>query len=243
MSKLSAPPNLPIFLGQEPVPSTEGSIDQWLFQVEGALATHTKEAVRSAVIGSVRGAAHELLEFIGYWEEVSDILKHIKERFGQGPSKAKLQKEFFLMEQRKTEHINQFTGQVEQRFKRLRALNPGRYDRNQLKERVFQEMHPHLRDSMRFLYMKEEVGYEEFLAAVYEAEIEGTGGKVLNVKAKAMTVEKVVEKKEPTDLQDIKQQIESLATIMKSAMMGGVKLKGGRWGFIPKEERGVSKFS
>ena len=35
MSKLSAPPNLPIFSGQEPVPSIEGSIDQWLFQVEG----------------------------------------------------------------------------------------------------------------------------------------------------------------------------------------------------------------
>ena len=49
-SKLSAPLNLPIFLGQEPVPSTEGSIDQWLFQVEGALATHTEEAVRSVVI-------------------------------------------------------------------------------------------------------------------------------------------------------------------------------------------------
>ena len=26
--KLNAPPNLPIFSGQEPVPSTEGSIDQ-----------------------------------------------------------------------------------------------------------------------------------------------------------------------------------------------------------------------
>ena len=25
---LSAPPNLPTFLGQEPIPSTEGSIDQ-----------------------------------------------------------------------------------------------------------------------------------------------------------------------------------------------------------------------
>ena len=35
MSKLSAPPNLPIFLGQEPVPSMERSIDQRLFQVEG----------------------------------------------------------------------------------------------------------------------------------------------------------------------------------------------------------------
>ena len=63
------------------------------------------------------------------------------------------------------------------------------------------------------------------MAAVYEAETEGMEGKILNVKEKAMTVEKVVEKEEPTDLQDIKQQIESLATIMKSAMMGGVKLK------------------
>ena len=143
-SKLSAPPNLPIFWGQEPVPSTEGSIGQWLFQVEGAIGTLTEEAVRSAVIGSVRGAAHELLEFIGYGEEMGDILKHIKERFGQRASKAKLQKEFVLMEQRKTESINQIAGRVEQRFKRLKALYPGRYNCNQLKERVFQGMHPHL---------------------------------------------------------------------------------------------------
>ena len=84
--------------------------------------------------------------------------------------------------------------------------------------------------------MKEEVEYEEFLAAVYEAETEGTEGKVLNVKAKAMMVEKVVEKKEPTDLQDIKQQIESLATIMKTAMMGGVKLKEGDGVSSPKKK-------
>ena len=44
-SKLSAPPNLPTFLGQDPVLSTEGSTDQWLFQVEGTLATHMEEAV------------------------------------------------------------------------------------------------------------------------------------------------------------------------------------------------------
>ena len=236
MSKLNAPSNLPIFLGQEPVPSTEGSIDQWLFQVEGALATHTEEAVRSAVIGSVRGAARELLEFIGYGEEMSDILRHIKERFGQGPSKAKLQKEFFLIEQRKIESINQFAGQVEQRFKRLRALYPGRYDHGQLKERVFQGMHPHLRDSMRFLYIKEEVGYEEFWAAVYEAETEGTEGKVLNIKAKAMTVEKVVDKNKSIDLQDIKQQIESLATIMKSTTVENVKIKEGEGVSSPKKK-------
>ena len=82
--KLSAPPNLPIFLEQEPVPSTEGSIDKWLLQVKRALPTHMEEAVRSVVIGSVRGAAQELLEFIGYGEEMSAILRHIKEQFGQG---------------------------------------------------------------------------------------------------------------------------------------------------------------
>ena len=173
---------------------------------------------------------------------MGDILKHIKERFGQGPSKAKLQKEFFLMEQRKTESINQFVGRVEQRFKRLRALYPGRYDCNQLKERVFQGMHPHLRDSMRFLYMKEDVGYEEFLATVYEAETEGTEGKVLNVKAKAMTVKKVVEKKEPTNLQDLKQQIRVISYNYEKCYDGKCKIKR-RSDFIPKEERNVLKFS
>ena len=41
--------------------------------------------------------------------------------------------------------------------------------------------------------MKEDVGYEELLAAVYEAEADGSEGKVVNVKAKALTVEKIVE--------------------------------------------------
>ena len=51
-----------------------------------------------------------------------------------------------------------------------------------------------------------------------------------------MMVEKVVEKKEPTDLQDLKQQIESLATIMKSAMMGNVRSKKGE-GFHPQRRK------
>ena len=71
---------------------------------------------------------------------------------------------------------------------------------------------------------------------VYEAETEGNEGKILNVKAKAMTVEKVVDKNEPTDLQDIKQQIESLATIMKSTTVENVKLKEGEGVSSPKKK-------
>ena len=87
-------------------------------------------------------------------------------------------------------------------------------------------MHAHLRDSMKFLYMKEEIGYEEFLAALYETKREGTEGKILSAKAKAMMVEKVIDKDEPTNLKDIKQQIQSLATIMKSTTVGNVKMEG-----------------
>ena len=51
-----------------------------------------------------------------------------------------------------------------------------------------------------------------------------------------MTVKKVVEKKEPTDFHDIKQQIESLATIMKSTMMGNVRPKEGDGVSSPKKK-------
>ena len=91
--------------------------------------------------------------------------------------------------------------------------------------------------------MREEVGYEEFLAAVYEAETEGTEGKVLNVKVKAMTVEKVVDKNEPTDLQDIKQQIRVLGYYYEEYHSRKCKNNGGRRSLISKEKRGVSKFS
>ena len=74
--------------------------------------------------------------------------------------------------------------------------------------------------------MKDDVGYGEFLAVVYEAENEGIEGKVLNMKAKAMTVEKVIEGREKSELKDLKQQIESLTTIMKSATIGTVQTKG-----------------
>ena len=78
---------------------------------------------------------------------------------------------------------------------------------------------------MRFLYKKEDMGYEEFLATVYEAETEGLEGKMLNVKAKAMTVEEIVDNKEQNELKDLRQQIELLAMIIKSATVRNVKVK------------------
>ena len=51
--KISKPPQICIFSGQEPVPKDEGNYNQWEFQVRGAIATHTKNSVRAAIINSL----------------------------------------------------------------------------------------------------------------------------------------------------------------------------------------------
>ena len=43
---------------------------------------------------------------------------------------------------------------------------------------------------MQFLYMKEDIGYEEFLAVIYKTETEGLKGKIVSTKAKALNVER-----------------------------------------------------
>ena len=71
------------------------------------------------------------------------------------------------------------------------------------------------------------------MAAVYEVETEG---KVLNVKAKAMTLEKITDNKEQNELKDLRQQIESLTTIMKSATIGNVKSNVVEWISSPRRK-------
>ena len=51
--KISKPPQIYIFSGQKPVPKEEGNHDQWEFQVRGAIATHTENSVRAAIINSL----------------------------------------------------------------------------------------------------------------------------------------------------------------------------------------------
>ena len=51
--KISKPPQICIFSGQEPVPKDEGNYNQWEFQVRGAIATHTENSMRAAIVNSL----------------------------------------------------------------------------------------------------------------------------------------------------------------------------------------------
>ena len=51
--KISKPPQLCVLSGNEPVLKEEGNFDQWEFQVWGAMATHTENSVRPAIVNSL----------------------------------------------------------------------------------------------------------------------------------------------------------------------------------------------
>ena len=166
------PPALPYFSGVTPTPREEGTFDQWHFQVQGYLTTHTERALRTALIGSVRGEARDLVESIGLGCPLQEILSRLERRYGKGRMKDRLQGEFFQIQQEKGEGVQQFAGRLEKKFKHLRDSFPDRYSEGLLKERLFNGMITALKNSLRFMYKAEAVTYEDLLEAAKEAESE-----------------------------------------------------------------------
>ena len=108
--KISKPPKICIFLGQEPVPKEEGNYDQWEFQVRGAIATHTENSMRAAIINSLRGPARDLVGFIRFNANLEKILIEVTNKFGKRYTEDKLQQEFYKLSQEKGEKIGAFAG-------------------------------------------------------------------------------------------------------------------------------------
>ena len=102
-TKINKPPALSNFSGSDPVPKDEGSYEQWKFQVTGALKVFTEEAVRSAIVRSVRGEVREMISFLGFDGDLSDILEKVEKRFGKQLSGDRLQQEFYQLSQEKSE--------------------------------------------------------------------------------------------------------------------------------------------
>ena len=157
--EISKPPPIVYFSGIEPIPKHEGSHDQWEFKVRGAMDTHTENSVRAAIVNSLRGPARELVGFTGYSADINFILNEMSNRFSKKNSGDKFEQEFYQMKQDKGEKIRVFASQLEQTYRRLRERFPGRFDEDQLKDRLFHRMLQGLHDSMRFLYKDPCVNY------------------------------------------------------------------------------------
>ena len=140
-----------------------GIYDQWEFQVRGAIATHTENSVRAAIVNSLRGPARDLVGFVGFDADLERILMEVTNRFGKRYMGDQLQQEFYKLSQGKGEKIGAFTGRLELIYRQLHDRLPERFDEQQLKDHLFYGVSQSLRDSSRYLYKDPTVMYQVLL--------------------------------------------------------------------------------
>ena len=162
-----------------------------------------------------------MIHFLGFNANLDDILEKIEKRFGKKLSGDHLQQEFYQPAQDKNEKVRQFAGRLEQKYKYLKEKFPDKYQTKDLKDRLFHGMHPHICESMRFLYKKPKVIYEELLSETLEAEKDCCPSKSTSVKSK----DAVVESEASPSLQKLTQEISAFTTVVKSSSMGTPKTK------------------
>ena len=195
-----------------------------------------EEAVRSVIIRSVRGEVWEMISFIGFNGDLTDILEKVEKRFGKQLSGDHLQQEFYQLSQEKSEKIHQFTGHLEQKYRYLKEKFPDRYQTSNLKDRPFHGMHSNICESMRFLYKKADVAYEEFLSETLKAEKDCNDGK-LSVTGKIKSATATDNVSVPS-IQKLTKEISTLTTVVKSTNMGGAHPKTNDKSKIPTHKNG-----
>ena len=96
-------------------------------------------------------------------------------------------------------------------FRKLEIRFPQKYDKDELKERLFFGLRQQLRDTTRFLYLQKGTTYEILLQVARNSETEYTENKV-PVRAKATVIEeqKDSEKAGLNEFEDLKRNVEVL---------------------------------
>ena len=144
--------------------------------------------------------------------------------------------------QGKNEKVRQFAGRLEAQFKQLKEKVPGRYESKTLKERFFHRMHQHLKDSIWFCYKQEETMYEEIFQETVETEKEKVPEvKTTSLKAKSAIAEPASAGEDSTRIQDLKQKINALTTVVKSSTFGGASPKQPGNGATPQKGKDNGK--
>ena len=100
-------------------------------------------------------------------------------------------------------------------------------------------MHQQLKDSIRFCYKWEETTYEELYRETVEAEKE----KNLEVKVTSLKAKSAVVGDDHNGIQDLKQKIDALTTVVKSFTLGGAQPKQNGNGTIPQKKRDKGKIN
>ena len=163
---------------------------------------------------------------------VEIMLEKIKDHFGEKWMANGLQQDFYKITQGKNEKVRQSAGRLEAQFKWLKEKVPGRYDNNILKERFFHGMH-----LIQFCYKQEETMYEELFRETFEIEKE----KVPEVKITSLKAKSAIAGEDSMGIQNLKQKINALTTMVKSTTFEGARPIQSRNGATPQKGKDNGK--
>ena len=116
--KNSKNPSLPAFSGEIPTPKGEAEYDNYIFQLKLLRSSYTDDAIRNAMVATMRGHAKIAIRAIGYDSGLDAMLQQLENRFGLGESVDILQQEFHQMMQTQKEK-SEFGSKLEHKFRLL----------------------------------------------------------------------------------------------------------------------------
>ena len=145
-------PDLPTFSGEIPTPKGEVEYDNFIFQLQMLRSSYTDDAIRNAIVASVRKNAKIAIRAIGYGSSLDAMIKQLENRFGLGETVDIFGQQFHQLMQQPKERVGEFGGNLEYKYRLLQEKCPGRFTEDQLKDQLFHGMPDKLRDSVRFLY-------------------------------------------------------------------------------------------
>ena len=77
-------PDLPVFSGESPTPKGEVEYDNYIFQLQMLKSSYTDDAIRNAIVATVRTQAKMAIRAIGYGSSLDAMIKQLQNRFGLG---------------------------------------------------------------------------------------------------------------------------------------------------------------
>ena len=209
-------PDLPIFSGETPTPKGEVEYDNYIFQLQMLRSSYTDDAIRNAIVATIRTQAKMAIRAIGYGSSLDAMIRQLQNRFGLGETVDNLGQEFHQLMQQPKEKVGEFGGKLEYKFRLLQEKCPGHYIEDQLRDRLFHGMSDKLRDSVRFLYSQPDCDFTKLLRAAMTCENEAASRASIKAKSLQMSVEDG-EQVASSGISSIREQLNQMSAILKGA--------------------------
>ena len=101
-------PDLPTFSGEIPTPKGEVEYDNFVFQLQMLRSSYMDDAIRNAIVASVRTHAKIAIRAIGYGSSLEAMIRQLENRFSLGETMDILGQQFHQLMQQPKERVGEF---------------------------------------------------------------------------------------------------------------------------------------